>query len=118
MKGDQALVDLYRAADIFLSPSIEDAGPMMVSEAMLCGTPVASFDVGFACDLINSSDSGFVVPAKDCAALAESLGYFLSLDSISVKTIAHHARQSAIDRVSPHAEEKHLLSLLNGCIKK
>lgn len=116
IKGDQALVDLYRAADIFLSPSIEDAGPMMISEAMLCGTPVASFDVGFACDLINYSKSGFVVPAKDHAALAQSLRYFLSLDSISVETIAHHARQSAIDRVSLHAEEKNLLSLLNGCI--
>lgn len=113
MKGDQALVDLYRAADIFLSPSIEDAGPMMVSEAMLCGTPVASFDVGFACDLIRSSDAGFVVPAKDYRALAESLQYFLSLDSISVDTIAHNARLSAIDRVSLHAEEKNLLHLLD-----
>lgn len=116
MKGDQALVDLYRAADIFLSPSIEDAGPMMVSEAMLCGTPVASFDVGFACDLINSSDSGFVVPAKDYAALAESLRDFLSLDSISAETMAHHARQSAIDRVSLPEEEKNLLSLLKEYI--
>lgn len=118
MKCDQELVNLYRASDIFLSTSIEDAGPMMVSEAMLCGLPVASFEVGSAIDLIISSKVGFLAPVKDYKSLANSLSHFLSLDPFSVKSLSDNSRQIALNFISLHAEEKNLLLLLEGHLLK
>ncbi|HAK12692.1 MAG TPA: glycosyl transferase family 1, partial [Chitinophagaceae bacterium] len=37
---EQALAKYYQLADLFISPSIEDAGPMMILESLPCGTPV------------------------------------------------------------------------------
>ena len=47
------LIDAYNFADVFLCSSIEDNGPMMINESLMCGTPVVSFDVGISGDLIN-----------------------------------------------------------------
>ena len=88
---------------------------MMVSESMLCGTPVASFNVGKACDLITSHVSGFIVHVNDHEALASSLNYFLTLDSESTKSISIEARRSALEQVSLGAQEKNLRSLLADC---
>jgi len=42
----QALADFYRSLDVFVSGSWEESGPMTVPEAMACGVPVVSTDVG------------------------------------------------------------------------
>lgn len=115
VKGDKSLVDLYRASDVFLSPSIEDAGPMMVGESMLCGTPVLSFDVGQACDLIQSSESGFIVPTKDYIALAQALSLFLCLNQEAIQSLSDNARRSAVSRVSITSQNEILENLLTPC---
>ncbi|WP_299837373.1 glycosyltransferase [uncultured Tenacibaculum sp.] len=59
------LPNYYNAADIFLSTSIEDAGPMMVNQSLMCGTRVCAFEVGVALDMIKSN--------TDCGRCAESI---------------------------------------------
>jgi glycosyltransferase involved in cell wall biosynthesis len=113
--GDQALADLYRAADIFLSPSVEDAGPMIVSEVMLCGTPVVSFDIGAACDLIGEEEAGFLVPLRDYSGLADALQRFFALDALAVSSLSNRVRQRAVSLVSLDAEKANLRALLEGC---
>lgn len=39
-----ALVDLYRLADVFVHPSIGEVFPLAVQEAMACGTPIVTTD--------------------------------------------------------------------------
>jgi len=45
-RGDAAIATAYQAADFFVNPSINDNGPMMVGEALVCGVPVIAFPVG------------------------------------------------------------------------
>lgn len=53
------LPQYYNAADFFLSPSVADAGPMMVNQSIMCGTRTCSFTIGVAIDLIeNNPDCG------------------------------------------------------------
>jgi len=50
------LPNYYNASDIFLSSSIEDAGPMMVNQSLMCGTRVCTFEVGVAIDMVKPNE--------------------------------------------------------------
>ena len=68
----------YRAADLFILPSLFEPFGLVVNEAMLCGLPVAVTDrVGARFDLVRSNENGFVFPAGDVDALAQILGQIL-----------------------------------------
>ena len=45
-------------------PSIEDSGPIMSCEVLMTGTPLVTFDVGIAVDLV-SCDTGYMATNKN-----------------------------------------------------
>ncbi len=51
--SSETLAKLYSSCDIFLCPSVEDNGPMMINEAVLSGCAIVSFDVGVSQDLVS-----------------------------------------------------------------
>jgi glycosyltransferase involved in cell wall biosynthesis len=78
LTDERRLAAAYRAADVFVCPSIEDAGPMMIPEAMLCGTPVVAFDMGGAPDLVASGQTGYLARLRDAADMAHGIEQVLS----------------------------------------
>ncbi|MCT8963101.1 glycosyltransferase [Pseudomonas veronii] len=72
-RGDEQLSDLYRSVNVFVNTSIEDAGPMMLAEALMCGTPVVSFDVGMASELIREGRNGHLVARLNAKSVAEKV---------------------------------------------
>ncbi len=56
---------VYRAADIMLSPSLDDLGPTTVQEAFLNDLYIISFELGLACDLIIDNYNGNIVKNFD-----------------------------------------------------
>jgi glycosyltransferase involved in cell wall biosynthesis len=69
----EELARLMSAADVFCLASSREGWPNVVHEAMACGTPVVATDVGAVCDLIPSTDYGFVVLQSDDEPLARAL---------------------------------------------
>ncbi|MBC35365.1 MAG: hypothetical protein CL663_04915 [Bacteroidetes bacterium] len=63
------LAEAYNAADFYISPSLEDSGPTMVVQSILCGTPVISFNFGFSMEYIIHGESGFTSDEKTIEAL-------------------------------------------------
>lgn len=51
----EQLVDIYSSADIFINPTSEDNFPTTNIEALACGTPVITFDVGGSAEAIDAS---------------------------------------------------------------
>ncbi len=68
------LPSAYRAADLFVLPSLFEPFGLVVNEAMLCGLPVVVSDrVGAKFDLVRPNETGEVFPAGDIDALAAIL---------------------------------------------
>jgi glycosyltransferase involved in cell wall biosynthesis len=97
---DRSLALAYQAADLFVSPSLEDAGPMMVSEALACGVPVAAFEVGSALDLVRPAETGALAPLGDAAALARAMAELLC-DSVRREAFGRQARALAERELAP-----------------
>ncbi len=68
-----SMADAYRAADASVCPSLHDAGPMMIPEAMMCGTPVVAFRTGVAVDLVRDGETGWSAGPGDAEGLAAAM---------------------------------------------
>ena len=60
----------FAAIDIATSPSVSEAFPNAIGEAMACGTPCVVTNVGDSAALVG--DTGSVIPAGNPSALAEA----------------------------------------------
>lgn len=85
INNDNILVKAFQAADVFVSPSIDDLGPRVVIEAFQCGTPVVCFRLGVALDLIVNNEDGFIAEKFDSKGLAEGLLKCLLLKETTTK---------------------------------
>jgi glycosyltransferase involved in cell wall biosynthesis len=79
--GDEDLLALYEACDVFVLPSIhrsESWGAVQV-EALACGKPVVCTELGTGTSFVNQHEvTGLVVPPMDAAALATAINRLLA----------------------------------------
>jgi glycosyltransferase involved in cell wall biosynthesis len=71
------MIHAYRAADVFVLPSLEDNLPNTVLESMACGTPVAAFRIGGIPEMVQDPDTGALALAGDGADLARAISSLL-----------------------------------------
>lgn len=60
-------------AHVFFLPSLAEALPIAIMEAMACGLPVIATDVGGVAELVRTGETGRLVPPADVAALEVAL---------------------------------------------
>ena len=95
-EGDtNAPEDELNKADVVALPSLSEAFPYSVVEAMACGKVVVATDVGGVKEAIN--DCGIVVPARSSRRLAEGISRALADSSLREKISV-----SARERVEQH----------------
>lgn len=76
---DYQMNSLYRSADLFVSPSIDDLGPMTMIEAFVNKLPIVSFDVGIARDIVINDINGNIAKNFDL----EDFGVLMKLNIYS-----------------------------------
>lgn len=114
LKEPSQLALMYQSADLFVCPSIEDAGPMMIPESMLCGTPVVAFNTGGAPDLIETMKTGYLAAYKDSSDLAQGIYSLLAADNISaIQTAAYEV---ALKQHSPARVAERYLALYDSLL--
>ena len=74
------LFTAFYAADLFASTSIDDSGPMMINYSVACGTPVISFPVGVAVDLVKHMETGYMAEFMNVEDLAKGISLFYLMD--------------------------------------
>lgn len=67
---------LMNAVDALLMTSLSEGSPQVIKEAMACGCPVVSVDVGDVAEMIDGTDAG-IITASTAEALAAALTPFL-----------------------------------------
>lgn len=82
---DKILVKAFQAADVFVSPSVDDFGPRIVVEAFSCGTPIVAFNLGVAPDLVINDDDGFIVDKYDTKGISTGILNCLLLNETTPK---------------------------------
>ena len=73
LSGDEQTALAYRAADLFLLPTLEDNLPNTLLEAIAAGTPVVSYATGGVPDLLRDGECGRLVPRGDVDRLASAI---------------------------------------------
>lgn len=61
------------ACDVFVIPSLNEAGPSVLLEALACGKPVIGTKVGIIPEIIPKDNLGLVVPPGDADALVDGI---------------------------------------------
>jgi len=92
INSPEEMANMYAAADVFVTPSLQDNLPNTIAEAMSCGTPCVGFNVGGIPEMIDHLQNGYVAQYKDVADLAEGIQYVLSHD---MREAALHKAASA-----------------------
>lgn len=78
---DFALASVYRALDVFVTPSLADNFPSTVLESISCGTPVVGFEIGGIPDIIDHKINGYLAKYRSSDDLATGIQYCLNMDS-------------------------------------
>ncbi len=76
---------LYATSHIAVLPSYREGLPKSLLEAAACGKPIVTTDVPGCREVVVQRENGFLVPAKDAAALAESLKVLVESSELRVK---------------------------------
>jgi glycosyltransferase involved in cell wall biosynthesis len=75
INNEDLMLDTYRAADLFVMPSVTEAFGMMAIEAMACGKPVIIFDGTSLPDITRAPTVGLAVPNGNDEALASAIRF-------------------------------------------
>lgn len=105
------LAKIFSLADVFLSSSIEDAGPMMVNQALSCGTPVVSFEIGTALDVVRGKGTGYCAEIKNSKDFASGIEWLFRMDSANYKSISIKCREIALKTTSCNARVDSILEV-------
>jgi glycosyltransferase involved in cell wall biosynthesis len=106
----------FRAADAFVLPSIREAQPLALVEAMACGLPCLATRLPGATDvLIEDGRNGRLFPPDDEAALAEALREVLT-DRASARSMGERARETVTERYDIRQTADAWLSAYNAVI--
>ncbi len=76
-----ALVELYKAADVFVFPSLLETFGIAIVEAMAAGLPIIAGDSPGCRDVIRRDRDGLLVSPRDPAAMAQAMATLLTNDA-------------------------------------
>jgi glycosyltransferase involved in cell wall biosynthesis len=86
---------LLAGCDLLAHPSLDEAFPTVLLEAMAAGLPVVATDVGGIPEIVQPGITGSLVPAGDAGLLADAIRR-----SLGDRVLLHRMREAALQRAS------------------
>ncbi len=113
LRNEEDIAKCYQAADIFVCPSVEDSGPMMINEAIMSGTPVVAFEMGVSLDLVHTGVTGYRANFKNSADLAKGMNMLLNLTIEEANNMSNACRSLGLKILSPNKQVKSLVQIIS-----
>ena len=95
LHDDVSLALLYNAADVFVSPSRQEAFGLTSAEAMACGCPAVAFDGTGTAEVIDHRRTGYLARPEDTADLADGMSWALAANRGGALSRAARAKAEA-----------------------
>lgn len=112
--AQQQTPPFYRTGDVFALTSDFDNSPNVVLEAMACGLPIVSTEVGGLREFVDV-DGGELAPPHDAGGVAAALLRVLSTPG-RAESAGRHNRRSAVERFSWRVSAEKLLDVYRGVL--
>jgi glycosyltransferase involved in cell wall biosynthesis len=104
-----AMERYYRAADVFVLPSVREAHPVALLEAMACGLPCIASRLEGATDvMMTDGENGRLINKDDEHALAAALAGLLQ-NPDEASRLGKHAREAVVTRYDIRQTANHWL---------
>lgn len=107
------LSELFALSDVFLCPSVEDAGPMMVNQSLSCGTPVVMFQMGTAFDVVDGKGTGYCARLRDEEDFCRGIRWAFNMDWDQRNVVSARCREVALQTTSYGAFSRFVSHILN-----
>jgi len=115
---ENELILAYQAADVFICPSVEDSGPIMINQSLMCGTPVISFNMGAATDLVKDGLTGYLAKNKNPEELVAGIKMIFSLTDCEYSILSQNCRDIALKNFSTHKITNDIRTIIMSTISK
>ena len=115
--NEEQLIQMYQMADVFVCPSLADAGPMMVNQSLMCGTPVVAYPVGVSADWIQTGKTGYLAKYGDADDLAKGIDYLLSTSDNEWNQMSKRCRQIVVEAYANPTKQDSLYELIEELAK-
>jgi glycosyltransferase involved in cell wall biosynthesis len=116
VRGEEALVEYYSAADVFALASNYDNDPNVIYEAMSCGLPVVATRVGGVPLQVQDGVNGFLVESGNAQALAQRLIDLLK--DARLRARMSETNRKASENLSWDDSAKRLIRLYENILKR
>lgn len=115
ISSDQVRNEILNAKALVL-PSFAEGLPVVIMEAMALRRPVISTYIAAIPELVITGENGFLFPAGDVDALADTLEKFLALPNEQLSQMGELAYKRVLERHSVSIEAYKLAQLFNETI--
>ena len=113
---DFAISLYYNAADLFLSPSLQEAFGLTFIEAMSCATPCIAFNYSGPVDIIDHKKNGFLAEYKSAEDIARGIEWLLE-DKKRLLRLGKNAREKVLNNYTYDIIGKKYLKLYESLLK-
>jgi glycosyltransferase involved in cell wall biosynthesis len=109
------LFEFYWSSDAFICPSLFEGMPTAAIEAMACGLPIISTNIGGLPDLVDGRN-GLIVPPGNPKIFAEAVRKYISLPEEEKERMRTASRQKVEDRFTWQKVAAQTMDLINKLV--
>ena len=117
ISNDRLKSIVYSAADLFLFPTRAEAFGQVAQEALTCGTPVVSFNVGGVPDLVRPGVTGYLARPEDPKDFSQGILELLEDEALRLE-MSRKCREIAVREYELKQQTKRYIELYDRILRE
>lgn len=106
----------FKNADIFISPTLNEAFGLVLLEAMEHALPCIATDEGGISDIVDDGETGFIVSKRNANILADKIEYLLIHPEERMR-MGKNGYRKFNDKFTLRKFEESMADILNDCLE-